>query len=75
MKNANNPDLNLNYVQQYAQRFEQNPDEYFSGSYDWYFTGSNMVTVKTPLHDLLFHVGTPELNVLSKTKKCITKFV
>lgn len=59
-------DVELKYVQQFAEELENNPDKYFSGKYNWYFTGSTMIVMNMPREDRLFHVTGDQLNKLGK---------
>lgn len=60
-------DVDLKYVQQFAEELENNPDKYFSGQYNWYFTGSNMIIMNMPDEDVLFHVTGENMNRLGKS--------
>lgn len=59
-----NCDVDLKYVKHFAEELEKNPDKYFSGTYNWYFTGSNMIVMNMPTEDVLFHVTGEQLNTL-----------
>lgn len=63
---AKDCDVDLKYVQQFAEKLENNPDKYFSGKYNWYFTGSNMIVMNMPTEDVLFHVTGEHLNKLGE---------
>lgn len=64
MKVKNDFEVETKYVQQFAEVLEKNPDKYFSGTYNWYFTGSNMIVMNMPMEDVLFHVTGEQLNKL-----------
>lgn len=41
-------------VVDFIRKLEQNPDIYFNGRYDWYYTGGTMDIIRQPYFDYLF---------------------
>lgn len=44
------------------------PDEYFQGSYNWYYTGGCMDVVDMDGDQYIFHVSGENMSVLSELK-------
>lgn len=67
-KQSERPNLvQSKYFQEYVELLECDPDPYFNGLINWYFTGGTIATVKTNDDcDWLCHAGGAELNELSK---------
>lgn len=53
-------------VKKLAEVLETDPDEYFNGTYDWYFTGGSMDTVEVDGQEFLLHSEGNALQNLSK---------
>lgn len=66
---AGRKDVHLNCVREFAEELEHDPDEYFDGGYDWYWSGSTMAVIPRPEGgDWLVHVEASDgqLNQLSE---------
>lgn len=61
-------DVNFNYIAKFGEMIKLNPDEYFNGTYNWYFTGSNCKWIRDDDNiDWLLHTGGgSNMNLLSK---------
>lgn len=53
-------------VKTFAETLESDPDKYFNGTYDWYFTGSSMDIVHVDGQEFLIHSEGNLLQNLSK---------
>lgn len=53
----------------------KDPDPYFFGSYNWYYTGGVLETASIVDEDFLFYVSGEKLNVFSKSiDNCLMYF-
>ncbi len=53
-------------VKKFAETLETDPDKYFNGTYDWYFTGGGMDIVDVDGQEFIVHSEGNELQNLSK---------
>lgn len=56
--------LHTGYVYKFARQLEMDPDPYFIGEYNWYFTGGNMKVINLNGNDVLVHL-TGQMDKLS----------
>lgn len=53
-------------IKKFAETLESDPDKYFNGSYDWYFTGGSMDIVDVDGQEYVVHSEGNELQNLSE---------
>jgi hypothetical protein len=51
-------------VAKFAEHLETDPDEYFNGNYDWYYSQGNLITVKFDDENYIMKVCGPHLDKL-----------
>lgn len=58
--------VNTTLVKHLAEALELDPDKYFNGTYDWYFTGGSLDIVEVDGQEYLVHSDGNELQTLSE---------
>ncbi|XP_037025066.1 uncharacterized protein LOC119066606 [Bradysia coprophila] len=68
MKQIPKDNINTKMVKKFAETLETDPDKYFNGTYDWYFTGGSMDIVDVDGQEFLVHSEGNELQNLKISK-------
>lgn len=55
-----------NQVASIIRHLESDPDEYFDGAYDWYFTGGCLDVAEMDGYHFVFHAAGDDMKMLSE---------
>lgn len=64
--------VNTSMVKHFTEALEMDPDKYFNGTYDWYFTGGSMDIVDVDGQEFLINSDGNNLQNLSKCCELFT---
>lgn len=66
LKQIPRDNANTKMVKKFSEALESDPDKYFNGTYDWYFTGGSMDIVDVDGQEFLIHSEGSESQNLSE---------